>query len=284
MCIRDRILPLSPEIDEDLYVIDLYDGANNHNESHFTKTLKQSGRKVKSFQLDKSDSLVVANHILDQIPSDVTVFLNAHANPVEWKENIFLPEVEADFINRIIEKCENLIITSFGSPYLIMDFPKASTYLCAYSSNQLQQNAAVNALMGKNSIQGILPVTIPEIATRGTGINIESKEWKAKEKKIEPGKELIRIRPDEIGVDISSINQLLKEAVSDSAFPGGVILAAKDGQIFLHQSFGYKTYQETEPMVRGSIFDLASITKVVSTTSAVMFLVDRNKILSLIHI
>ena len=53
-----------------------------------------------------------------------------------------------------------------------------------------------------------------------------------KEKKIEPGKELIRIRPDEIDVDISSINQLLKEAVSDSAFPGGVILAAKDGQIF----------------------------------------------------
>ena len=273
-----QILPLSPEIDEDLYVIDLYDGANNHNESHFTKTLKQSGRKVKSFQLDKSDSLVVANHILDQIPSDVTVFLNAHANPVEWKENIFLPEVEADFINRIIEKCENLIITSFGSPYLIMDFPKASTYLCAYSSNQLQQNAAVNALMGKNSIQGILPVTIPEIAIRGTGINIEPKEWKAKEKKIEPGKELIRIRPDEIDVDISSINQMLKEAVSDSAFPGGVILAAKDGQIFLHQSFGYKTYQQTEPMVRGSIFDLASITKVVSTTSAVMFLVDRNKI------
>ena len=175
-----QILPLSPELDEDLYVIDLYDGANNHDESHFTKTLKQSGRKVNSFQLDKSDSLVVANHILDQIPSDAIVFLNAHANPVEWKENIFLPEVEADFINRIIEKCENLIITSFGSPYLIMDFPKASTYLCAYSSNQLQQNAAVNALMGKNSIQGILPVTIPEIATRGTGIKIESKEWKAK--------------------------------------------------------------------------------------------------------
>ena len=85
-----QILPLSPELDEDLYVIDLYDGANNHNESHFTKTLKQSGRKVNSFQLDKSDSLVVANHILDQIPSDAIVFLNAHANPVEWKENICL--------------------------------------------------------------------------------------------------------------------------------------------------------------------------------------------------
>ena len=70
----------------------------------------------------------------------------------------------------------------------------------------------------------------------------------------------------------------LAEAVSDSAFPGGVVLAAKDGQIFLHKAFGYHTYDNQKPVTRGSIFDLASITKVIATTSAVMKLVEADKI------
>ena len=106
--------------------------ANNHNESIVTKSLRENGYKVRSFQIDKSDSLIVANHILDQIPSDGLVLLNAYANPVEWKENIFLPSIEADFINRLIKKCSTVIITSFGSPYLIQDFPEAPVYICAY--------------------------------------------------------------------------------------------------------------------------------------------------------
>ena len=273
---ENNILPLKPEINDRLYVIDLYDGPNNHSESHITKKLRESKRRVNSFQIDKSDSLEVALHILDQIPSDAMVLLNAHANPVEWKDNIFLPEVEAIFINRLIAKCQNLIITSFGSPYLIMDFPTASTYLCAYSSNELQQNAVANAIMGKNEISGILPVTIPGIAAKGKGIYVEMNEWPKQQNKIEPGKELIRVLPEEIPIDITPINNLLKQAVSDSAFPGGVVLAAKDGKIFLHESFGFKTYQRKDPIGRGAIFDLASITKVISTTSAVMILSDKN--------
>ena len=84
---------------------------------------------------------------------------------------------------------------------------------------------------------------------------------------------------------ISSCNdnpyeKLLGECMrcSDSAFPGGVVLAAKDGQIFLHKAFGYHTYDNQKPVTRGSIFDLASITKVIATTSAVMKLVEADKI------
>jgi hypothetical protein len=61
---------------------------------------------VISFQIDKSDSAIVANHILGQIPNDGLVFLNAFANPTEHKDEIFLPEVESEFINQLIEKCE----------------------------------------------------------------------------------------------------------------------------------------------------------------------------------
>ena len=275
---NDNILPLEPKSNDTFYIVDLYDGANNHNESIVTKSLRENGYKVRSFQIDKSDSLIVANHILDQIPSDGLVLLNAYANPVELKENIFLPSIEADFINRLIKKCSTVIITSFGSPYLIQDFPEAPVYICAYKGSSVMQKAFLNALMGESDINGILPVTIPGIAKRGSGINLKSIKWEKKEQSWIPGKEIKRIRPNEISVNVDETKQMLLEAVADSAFPGGVILAAKNGDIFLHKAFGYHTYSKKKPVMRGNIYDLASITKVVATTSALMKLVDEKKL------
>ena len=275
---NDNILPLEPKSNDTFYIVDLYDAANNHNESIVTKSLRENGYKVRSFQIDKSDSLIVANHILDQIPSDGLVLLNAYANPVEWKENIFLPSVEADFINRLIKKCSTVIITSFGSPYLIQDFPEAPVYICAYKGSSVMQKAFLNALMGESDINGILPVTIPGIAKRGSGINLKSIKWDKKEQSWIPGKEIKRIRPNEISVNVDETKQMLLEAVADSAFPGGVILAAKNGDIFLHKAFGYHTYSKKKPVMRGNIYDLASITKVVATTSALMKLIDEKKL------
>ena len=275
---NDNILPLKPKSNDTFYIVDLYDGANNHNESIVTKSLRENGYKVRSFQIDKSDSLIVANHILDQIPRDGLVLLNAYANPVEWKENIFLPSIEADFINRLIKKCSTVIITSFGSPYLIQDFPEAPVYICAYKGSSVMQKAFLNALMGESDINGILPVTIPGIAKRGSGINLKSIKWEKKEQSWIPGKEIKRIRPNEISVKVDETKQMLLEAVADSAFPGGVILAAKNGEIFLHKAFGYHTYSKKKPVMRGNIYDLASITKVVATTSALMKLVDEKKL------
>ncbi len=272
------ILPLQPALDEKLYVVDLYDGPNNHNESSFTAQLKTSGRKVVSFQIDQSDSTIVANHILDQIPKDGLVFLNAFANPVSHKDKIFLPEVESQFVNNLIEKCNKVIITSFGSPYLIQDFPHAPVYICAYKSSGILQTAAVNAVQGKVDMSGILPVTIPEVAERGTGIEIKARNWPHGESRWKPGQTLKRIRPSEISVNTDSVQLLLNQAVADSAWPGGVLIAGKNGKIFFHDAIGYHTYKKNRATRKSDIFDLASITKVIATTSAVMKLVDQKKL------
>ena len=275
---NNNILPLSPDFDESIYVIDLYDGPNNHTESSLTKKLRQGKRNIESFQIDKSDSLAIANYIIDEIPKNSIVLVNAFANPVEWKDNIFLPKVEADLIKKLILKTNKLIVTSFGSPYLIQDFPDAPVYICAYKGSSIMQNAVADFLMGKKGASGILPVSIPEIADRGTGLIIEPLPWKQKENMSEPATELIRIRSEEIGANINPIKSLLEQAVRDTAFPGGVILAAKDGNIFLHEAVGHHTYSERKSVSKGNIFDLASITKVVSTTSALMNLIEEGKL------
>ena len=63
---ENMLLPLQPDPSEEFYVVDLYDGPNNHNESNVTIKLREHGYKVNSFQIDKSDSLIIANHILEK--------------------------------------------------------------------------------------------------------------------------------------------------------------------------------------------------------------------------
>lgn len=275
---ENSILPLNPGIDETLYVVDLYDGKNNHTESSFTKQLKLSGRNVISFQIDKSDSAIVANHILGQIPNDGLVFLNAFANPTEHKDEIFLPEVESEFVNQLIEKCEKVIVTSFGSPYLIQDFPNVPVYICAYKSSGILQRAAANAMKGKADITGILPVTIPGVVKNGSGIIVEARKWPNVKSRWKSGTTLQRIRPSEILVNTDSVNLLLNQAIADTAWPGGVLIAGKGGKIFFHDAVGFHTYHKKRKTRKSDIFDLASITKVIATTSTVMKLVDQKKL------
>ena len=67
-----------------------------------------------------------------------------------------------------------VVAVSFGSPYLLRDVPALATYLCGYGPQALVQSAAVRALYGEAPIEGKLPVTIPGMAPRGTGIRKEA--------------------------------------------------------------------------------------------------------------
>ena len=59
---------------------------------------------------------------------------------------------------------------SFGNPYLAADLPGLATYLAAYGDQPVMQAAIARALFGEAEISGRLPVTIPGVAERGSGI------------------------------------------------------------------------------------------------------------------
>jgi len=61
-------------------------------------------------------------------------------------------------------------VVAVGNPYLASDFPKIETYMCTFSNASVSEVAAVKALFGEIPIRGHLPVTIPSIAERGTGM------------------------------------------------------------------------------------------------------------------
>jgi CubicO group peptidase (beta-lactamase class C family) len=73
------------------------------------------------------------------------------------------------------------------------------------------------------------------------------------------------------------VEELINNSINDSAFPGAVLLVWQNGNIIFEKPFGHLTYNNSPTLVTSNtIYDMASLTKVIATTTAAMICVDRN--------
>lgn len=85
---------------------------------------------------------------------------------------------------------------------------------------------------------------------------------------------------------LSKADSIIQAWVSAEKVPGAVFLVSRDGQVVHHRAFGYAQLYDYEmhrladppAMDTSTMFDLASVTKVMATTFAVMMLVDQGKV------
>ena len=73
--------------------------------------------------------------------------------------------------NRIAER-RPTVITAFGNPYVLQQFPQTGTYVIAWAPWEPAQSAAARALLGRAPITGRLPIPIPPYHQVGDGIDI----------------------------------------------------------------------------------------------------------------
>ena len=77
----------------------------------------------------------------------------------------------------------------------------------------------------------------------------------------------------------NKIVQLLMQGVQEGVYPGAVLLVARRGEIVFFEERGYRSLApHRAPMKKDTIFDLASLTKPLATTLAIMKLVDQEEI------
>ncbi len=76
----------------------------------------------------------------------------------------------ADLITSLQKAGTKVVLVSFNNPYLSMGLPPADANLIAWSASPLSQRAAARALLGRASITGKLPITIPGVASFGAGV------------------------------------------------------------------------------------------------------------------
>ena len=172
---------------------------------------------------------------------------------------------------KLIQKISNddlpFIVVSYGSPYLD-DYSFIDTYICSYGYGSVSQTAVANAIFGRNKIEGILPINLNLKYKRGDGLRIDRSS------------SIFNYNSD---FDFSSSWKIIDDAINTKLFPGAQILVIKDSEILADKSFGYQTFESNSNEIdSNTIYDIASLTKVIATTPIIMKLIKK-KYLHLNH-
>jgi beta-N-acetylhexosaminidase len=142
----------------------------------FVGAMSRGGVKMETTVLDdRSSDQEVAKAIEKASAADVIIVSMYGRVRTGQARSVALPEPGTKALNELIEKNTRLIGISFGNPYILMSFPKLKTYLVAYGDMPSLQEAAAESLLGRNNIKGRLPISLPGMYPRGTGIQLTAK-------------------------------------------------------------------------------------------------------------
>jgi beta-N-acetylhexosaminidase len=75
-----------------------------------------------------------------------------------------------DYVRSLSTGDKRLVVVAFGNPYLLQQIPDVPAYVVAWNGGQPAQSAAARGLAGGSGISGKLPISIPPVAKRGTGL------------------------------------------------------------------------------------------------------------------
>ena len=78
---------------------------------------------------------------------------------------------------------------------------------------------------------------------------------------------------------LGGVDSVIQQAVADGTIPGAVLVVGHDRAVVYRKAYGSRALEpRREPMTLDTVFDLASLTKVIATTTAVMQLVEQGKV------
>jgi beta-N-acetylhexosaminidase len=179
------------------------------------------------------------------------------------------------------------VVVSFGSPYVLGQFPEVGTYVVAWGQWEAPQRAAARALAGQVELSGRLPAPIPPWHAAGDGVVVRpataDPPVSPRSGRPAPGVgALPRARPQDVGMSeelTTEIDRILHAAVLEGATPGAAVAVGRHGRIVHMRGYGATDLRRGAPAVTDStIWDLASLTKVVGTTTAIMLLADEDRV------
>jgi beta-N-acetylhexosaminidase len=179
------------------------------------------------------------------------------------KGNVDVPTEQAALADQIYKSGKSAITLAFGSPYLIERFPQAETWLGAFGISDVAQISMARALFGEIPVRGHLPVTIPGINLKaGFGIEVPA--------------EPMKLAPMDVRAEaqLQPAFDVIENAIKDKAFPGATLAIGYKGKVSLH-AFGKLSYDaNASPVNVETMYDVASLTKVVGTTTITEKLVE----------
>lgn len=166
----------------------------------------------------------------------------------------------------------NLCVCYFTSPYRMQVFGRALTdpdaVLCAYEESLPAQEAAAQAVFGGTALRGVLPAPLGSVYPVGYGLKTEKTR-------------LSYGIPEESGMSapvMSKIDSIVQDALNQGAIPGCQVVVAKNGRVVWNKAYGWIDVERSRPTNQEDVYDLASLTKALACTPAIMSLYEQGRI------
>lgn len=238
---------------------------NDSGKNTFHETLKLYAQ-VTTFSVSRNNEGLLKFYA-DSLEKFNLIFLSIHGLTDSSSGDFGISRQVIEFINFLSER-KNVVLDIFGDPLFLVkntNPDKIKSILVSYDDSEISRELSAQLLFGGIPAKGKLPVAVSQKYKAGTGVTLTLQT---------------RFKytiPEEAGADgeiLKKADSLIIKAIREKAFPGCQVLAAKDGKIFYHRSFGYHTYDSSRKVSLFDMYDLASITKAASTTVALMKLYD----------
>jgi len=140
----------------------------------FSSAMANSGRKIETVVLDDRSSEAEVQKALERASRADIVIASLYGRVRTGQaRSVGLPEPGAKALITLIGSRMRLVGISFGNPYLLQSFPELQTYIVAYGDMPSLQQAAARALLGQIDVTGKLPISLPGLYPRGTGIQLK---------------------------------------------------------------------------------------------------------------
>jgi beta-glucosidase-like glycosyl hydrolase/CubicO group peptidase (beta-lactamase class C family) len=255
---KDNILPIK-NLDQKIAYVKLGDDVN----SSFVSTLKKYTEVTDVYDTN-IDSLKVKLKDYD------LVIIGFHKSDRAWKKHDFT-ETELLWLQEIA-KTKKVILDAFTKPYSlspITSFDDIEGVVMSYQNSDIAQIVSAELLFGAIESQGKLPVTINSEFKDGFGLSTEKLN------------RLGFTSPENVGMSpkvLSKIDAIAKKAIDGKMTPGAQILVARRGKVIFQKSYGFHTYDNLTKVQNSDIYDVASVTKMVSTLPNVMQQYDQGKV------
>jgi beta-N-acetylhexosaminidase len=115
----------------------------------------------------------MSEEVLKAVDAAQTVVAAVYVIPTAGKvgNSVAMADATGSLLQQVLDRAaQKTVVVAVGNPYLASDFPKIENYMCTFSNASVSEVAAVKALFGEIPIHGHLPVTIPNVAQRGSGL------------------------------------------------------------------------------------------------------------------
>jgi beta-glucosidase-like glycosyl hydrolase/CubicO group peptidase (beta-lactamase class C family) len=157
----------------------------------------------------------------------------------------------------------------FGNAYALPQFDFGTALVCGFEEHPWAYKNAAQQLFGAMPFKGKLPVSVSKTLKAGTGLS-SSASWN-----------LRLVDPSQYGYEKTSwqrIDSIMELAMRLGATPGAQVLAAKGGNIFFYKQYGHTDWSQQQSVSQATVYDLASLTKVLATGIGLMQRYDQNQL------